>query len=310
MKKLATLERVDLREVWKNEATEFTPWLAQQENIERLSNTLKIDLEVIGQEERIGPFRADILCKDINTGKYVIIKNQLERTDHSHLGQILTYSAGTNAYTHIWISESFTEEHRAAFDWLNEITISDFNFFGVEMQLFKIGDSDIAPYFNIVSQPNDWSKITRKTISTDISDNEIFRKEYWTALNEYFLTKGKQVFKTDYKPSINHWMNFAIGKSGIYLSTDLLRKYNELRVSLFFNNKDDFDKMFEICGNESAELFNLTWEKSDEKQSARTFVSKNFDINNRENWNEQHEWIRENLDKLFRYFAPKIKSLK
>lgn len=127
--KLSKISKVELRDCWSNEATDFTPWLAEEENLALLADTLGMnELEVKGREEHVGPFRADILCVESGSDRLVLIENQLEKTNHNHLGQILTYAAGLNAVTIIWIAESFTEEHRAAIDWLNRITDSEFNF--------------------------------------------------------------------------------------------------------------------------------------------------------------------------------------
>src|ERR1044071_9814117 len=138
-KSLGRLEKVYLRVVWINESDDFTPWLAAEANIEILGDAIGMELEVEAQEQSVGPFRADILCKDTANGNWVLIENQLERTDHTHLAQLLTYAAGLKAVTIVWIANLFTEEHRAALDWLNEITDSRFNFFGLEIELWKIG---------------------------------------------------------------------------------------------------------------------------------------------------------------------------
>ena len=120
---LGRLQQIrDLKKYWEKEATDFTPWLAQEENLALLGDTIGIDLELEAQEKNVGPFRADILCKDTGNGQWVLIENQLEKTDHTHLGQLLTYAAGLNAVTIVWISARFTDEHRAAIDWLNEIS--------------------------------------------------------------------------------------------------------------------------------------------------------------------------------------------
>ncbi len=161
--RLGRLTRVSLREVWPDEAADFTPWLAQQENLELLSETLGIVLELEATERSVGPFAADILCRDPVSEAWVLIENQLEQTNHTHLGQIITYAAGLNAVTVIWIAGKFVEEHRAALDWLNEITADGTNFFGVEVELWRIGESShVAPKFNIVSKPNAWSKQVSK----------------------------------------------------------------------------------------------------------------------------------------------------
>ncbi|MFO0864561.1 MAG: hypothetical protein U0744_07915 [Gemmataceae bacterium] len=155
---LGRLERAELRTAWSSESSDFTPWLAKEENIRLLGETIGIELEVEAEETGVGPFRADILCKDTINGSWVLIENQLERTDHTHLGQLITYAAGLHAVTIVWVAARFTEEHRAALDWLNEVTSEDILFFGLEVELWRIGDSPLAPKFNIVSSPNDWTR--------------------------------------------------------------------------------------------------------------------------------------------------------
>ena len=132
---LGRLEPVELRDIWRSEAAGFTPWLARPENLSVLGETLGIDLELEAQERSVGPFRADILCKDIATDSWVLVENQLERTDHSHLGQLLTYASGLEAVTIVWVAAQITDEHRSTLDWLNRITDARFRFFGLEVEL-------------------------------------------------------------------------------------------------------------------------------------------------------------------------------
>ena len=160
--RLGKLERVDVRKVWLGEASDFTPWLALPDNITLLGEAIGLELEVQAQETSVGRFRADILCKDTTTGHFVLIENQLERTDHIHLGQLMTYAAGLDAVTVIWVSPRFTDEHRAALDWLNRMTTEGLNLFGLEIEVWRIGDSPMAPKFNVVSQPNDWAKTVKE----------------------------------------------------------------------------------------------------------------------------------------------------
>ena len=166
---LGRLIKVPLRDFWEGEASDFTPWLADEENISLLGETIVVELEVEAQERNVGPFRADILCKDTVTDSWVLIENQLERTNHTHLGQLLTYAAGLDAVTVVWIAERFTDEHRAALDWLNEITAEGFSFFGLEIELWRIGDSPMAPKFNVVSHPNDWTENRFENITSRIN---------------------------------------------------------------------------------------------------------------------------------------------
>src|SRR5687767_12701248 len=187
--RLGRLERVDLRQCWSDEARDFTPWLAQEGNMALLGDTIGLELEVEAQEKNVGLFRADILCKDTITGHFVLVENQLERTDHLHLGQLLTYAAGLEAVTIVWVARQFTEEHRAALDWLNGITNTTINFFGLEIELWRIGDSPLAPKFNVVSKPNDWSKTVRESTSaasaaTPTSTQQL-HLEFWTQFRQY-----------------------------------------------------------------------------------------------------------------------------
>ena len=217
---LGLLEQVDLKNVWNNEPKEFTPWLAKSENLQLLGDAVGIELELGAQEKNVGPFRADILCKDTVNNQWVLIENQIERTDHTHLGQLLTYASGLKAVTIVWIARRFTDEHRAALDWLNEITDSRFNFFGLEIELWRIGDSPIAPKFNIVSQPNDWSKTVAagaSQVENTLTESRLLQREFWSALRDFVKDKGSRIKTTKALPQ--NWMNIAIGRSGIRLCT-------------------------------------------------------------------------------------------
>lgn len=156
---LGKLEPVDPRTVWQHEAHSFTPWLL--ENGERLAEALGIDLELETAEHSVGGYKLDLFGRDITNDAVLIVENQLDTTDHSHLGQVLTYAAGTAASTIVWIATKFREEHRQALDWLNENTGEQAHFFGIELQVVKIGESLSAPLFNVVVQPNDWQKQVR-----------------------------------------------------------------------------------------------------------------------------------------------------
>jgi len=218
-RKLGKLESVPLRECWKTEAADFTPWLASAENIALLGDAIGLDLEVEAQEESVGPFRADILCKDTVTGNWVLVENQLERTDHLHLGQLLTYAAGLNAVTIVWIADRFTEEHRAALDWLNEITDEKFNFFGLEIELWRIGESPYAPKFNVISKPNDWTRsISRgaaRIEERELTETRRMQKEFWEGFREFLADSGSSLRPQKAHPQT--WMLLPIGRSGFAL---------------------------------------------------------------------------------------------
>ena len=155
---LGRLEPVAVREVWPNEESDFTPWLAEPENLGVLADALGMSLEFVAREEKVGPYSADILCRDPNDQTKVVVENQLGQTDHDHLGKLLTYAAHFNARVLVWVARTFTDQHRAALDWLNEVSETSTRFFGLEIELWRIGDSVPAPKFNVVARPNDWTR--------------------------------------------------------------------------------------------------------------------------------------------------------
>ena len=238
---LGHLTRVDLRDIWTSEASDFTPWLAREENLKILGDTLGIDdLVLEAQEKSVGPFRADILCKDIGSDAWVLVENQLERTDHVHLGQLMTYASGLEAVTIIWIAARFTEEHRSTLDWLNRITDESIRFFGLEIELWRIGDSPAAPKFNVVSKPNDWSRsvshAARAIDETELSDIRILQREYWADLQQVLENQGGP-YSGPRKPPPTSWMAYPIGRSGMNLATVMIRPKKRIEVRLYLSTK-------------------------------------------------------------------------
>ncbi|HMN14698.1 MAG TPA: DUF4268 domain-containing protein [Bellilinea sp.] len=315
MKLLGRLEKVDLRTVWTNEAIHFTPWLAQEDNLALLGDTIGLDLELSTREQSVGPYRADIVCKDTITDSWVLIENQLERTDHTHLGQLLTYAAGLDAVTIVWIAPRITDEHRAALDWLNEVTDERINFFGLEIELWRIGDSPIAPKFNIVSQPNDWVRTlsaSRQSTAGELTPTKQMQLEYWTAFKVYLEEHGS--FLKSQKPFPQHWSNFAIGRSGFYLSAQMNTRDSVLNVSLIIDGRDA-KAQFRALQAQKAEIEAeigqpLTWrELPGKKSSDISLYLKDVDPNNRAQWPEQHAWLRQTLEAFHHAFAPRVRNL-
>jgi hypothetical protein len=311
--KLGRLEKIDLRSYWKKEATDFTPWLAQDENIQLLSETIGIELEVQSQEESVGPFSADILCKDTINDHFVLIENQLEKTDHTHLGQLMTYAAGLDAVTIIWIAQKFTEEHRAALDWLNRITDDTFTFFGIEIELYKIGDSSPAPMFNIVSKPNDWTKqVKRSTTSQPTTDTKLLQQEYWQGLKDFMETKKS--FVKMQNPLPQHWTNIAIGRSNFHLSASVNSRDNSINIWLNIMGdqaKENYDKLYSVGYESSFAEVNkdLVWDKMDGRKMSAVMLKAIGDFTDRNEWNNQFQWFKDNLERYMGYFKPKVVKL-
>ncbi|MBT5307648.1 MAG: DUF4268 domain-containing protein [Candidatus Scalindua sp.] len=321
--KLGKLQQVELRNIWTSEADDFTPWLAQKENLILLGDAIGVELEFEAQEKNVGPFRADILCKDTATDNWVLIENQLEKTNHVHLGQLMTYASGLKAVTIVWIAKRFTEEHRAALDWLNEITDDRFNFFGLEVELWQIGGSEVAPKFNVVSKPNNWGKGVTAGFSdvknTALTDSKLLQRNFWTAFSEYVKEQGSNIKTT--KPLPQHWMNIAIGRSGIKLAAiasfwdSVAESFSshELRVELVLfdnNSKTYFDQLDSVKEEIEKEIGGqLTWYNPPEKRMCRIHIRKSTNLEDKDNWPEQHEWLLSKLQLFYKVFATRVKQL-
>jgi hypothetical protein len=319
---LGRLERVELRDIWANEALHFTPWLAQERNLALLSEAVGIDLEHEATEKSVGPFSADILCKDTATENWVLIENQLERTDHKHLGQLITYASGLKAVTIIWIASPFTQEHRSALDWLNEITDDKINFFGLEVELWKIDDSNIAPKFNVISKPNDWSRTVHAAASRvereGLTEAKQLQFEFWTGFHEFVTSRNTVIRPT--KPLPQHWMNIGIGRSGFKLHA-IASTYNsdagsydsnEIRAEFEIHRNSDANfAAFEADKDQiEAELgFPVIWHNDPTKISKRFFVKRSVDLTDRSDWPNQFKWLLDNLETFHRVLAPRVKAL-
>lgn len=204
--KLGTLKNVDLREAWKNEAYDFTPWVS--ENLELLGKTLGLDLELVETEKSVGGYSLDILARDMSTGEYVAIENQLEQTDHSHLGQLITYASGVGAKAAVWISAVVRDEHRQAMEWLNENTSSNLAFFAVQVELLQIDNSSPAPNFKIIASPNEW--ITDITVDREKTDKQKLYHEFFEdVLNR--VKSSMPGLTNASKVGYDNWFNFKTG---------------------------------------------------------------------------------------------------
>ncbi|MFN8391793.1 MAG: DUF4268 domain-containing protein [Bdellovibrionota bacterium] len=261
-------------------------------------------------------FSADILCKDTATEQTVLIENQLERTDHTHLGQIITYAAGLNANTVIWISAQMREEHRAAIDWLNENTVETLQFFGVEVELWQIGNSPYAPKFNIVSKPNDWSKTVsaaaHSLAAAPLSETKLQQQRYWAALGE-FITRNNLSIRPQ-KPLPQHWTNFSIGRSGMHLAATVNSVDERIGVELYLPNskaKEQFKMLEENRGAIEKDIgVPLEWQELPGRKAARIALYKQeVDPSDEADWPSQHAWIADQLVKFNSAFRPMVKNL-
>jgi hypothetical protein len=307
---LSRLERVDLREAWLSEPADFTPWLASEENLALLGEALDMELELEAQEKEVGPFRADILCTETGTGHWVLIENQLEKTDHTHLGQLLTYAAGLHAVTIVWLAATFAEEHRAALDWLNELTDDTVDFFGMEIELWRIGKSDMAPKFNVVSKPNDWSRNVRTSAAGGLTATNQLQLEYWTTLREH-LSDTKSPLHMN-KPLPQAWQTIRLDMKYCVLEAYGRASKHDIGVGVASYNPSikpvfaGLEKRREDMERELGET--LVWTNLPDKPSSGALVRTSGDIADRSDWPRQFEWLRVHLEGLATVF-PKYAML-
>lgn len=301
------LQRVELRDVWPHEEYDFSAWLAEDENLEFLSDSIGIDISLIEKESKIGGYSADIYAEEEGTGKKIIIENQLEDTNHDHLGKIITYASGKDASYVIWIVKHARDEHRRAIEWLNEHTDSEIRFFLLEIELWRIGTSEPAPKFNIVEQPNDWAKEEKKT-SVAVSDGAKRCLEFWETFNA-FAEKDKSFMK-DFnlrKPQPQHWYDLSIGNKSMYISMNLQFKKGTLNTGLYI--PDDKDLYNEILSQkEDIEKIigvELVWHQA--SKASRLYLVKEADINDESQWEDCFRWLIE-MDFKFKSVNKLVKK--
>jgi hypothetical protein len=310
MEKLAKLKKVDLRKVWKHEATDFTNWLSKEENIELLSDEIGIDIQVIETEASVGRYSADILGEETNTGKKVIIENQLEATDHEHLGKIITYASGYDAGIVIWIVKNARDEHKQAIDWLNEHTDENVNFFLIKMELWQIGNSPPAPKFQIISQPNDWAKALKKAGSTSLSDTQILQLEFWNGFKEYAEQHHTTLKLRKTYPQ--NWYSISIGHSEAHIELNIIKQKKIIVCELYIpDSKELYHALEEYKEDIEKELgVKLEWMELKNRKLSRIRVSREADITDTDRWEEYFEWMNETAEKFKKVFNKYIKIIK
>lgn len=280
MAELGKLKKVDLRVGWDHEALDFTNWLAKEENLAELSEELGIeDIKVLQTEANAGDFKIDILAEEEQTGHKIIIENQLEKTNHDHLGKILTYASSQDAKYIIWIAKEIRDEHKQAIDWLNEHTDEDISFFAIQIELWQIGNSEPAPKFNTISKPNDWAKVIKKSSSEPkLTDTKLAQLEFWNKFKEYAEKNSKKLKlrKTDYR----HWYDISIGSSEAHIALTIHSQKNMVGCELYIPNNKELYGALELkkaliekdIGN------SLSWQKLEGKKASRIRLLKETEM--------------------------------
>lgn len=311
MKELSKIKRLNLRDVWAKEASDFTPWLA--ENIEELGEALGMGLELEAKEASVGDFSLDLLAKDLGTNRMVVVENQLTQTDHDHLGKLLTYAAGFDASVVIWVAESIRDEHRQALEWLNQRTDTDTEFFGVVVEVLQIDDSKPAYNFKLVVFPNEWRKSKRSQAFSSVSSKSEAYRQYYQSLIDELRENHKFTGARVAQPQ--NWYPFSSGVSGIHVSA-VFAGNDRARVELYINRPDfetnkalfdwlhgQKDTIEKECG------FSLQWERLDERQASRITVSRSGSIESgAEDLEQIRRWQIERLLIFKKVFGPLVRT--
>lgn len=312
-KNLSKLERVPLREAWKHEANDFTPWLAETDNLNALADALGVsELVLVASEHWVGDFKLDILCTDGD--EQVIIENQIEKTNHAHLGQLIAYAAGVGAKKVIWVAESFRPEHAAALQFLNDNTTDDLNFFAVEVELWRIGDSPLAPKFEVVVKPNEWVKSGREQAraASATTPTKQLQQKFWMALIDKLAVSAPQI--RPQKPRPKHWLNNSIGRSGFGLNLTANTRDERLGVELWIPGveaKKHFNNLLAQKQTIEQQLgYELDWQALPDALACRIAAwYPNASIEDESRWGEYLDWLTQRLVKMDKVLRPIVKAL-
>ena len=285
---IGKLKEVDIRNLWRHEQYDFSDWLSQSENIKLLDDILGLTLTDITKEAYVGSYRCDIFAKDESSGIKVIIENQLEASNHDHLGKIITYASGLDAEVIVWIVKQAKEEHRSAIEWLNNNTNSDVNFFLIELHAYTIENSIPAPFFEVIEKPNGFiknSKINGEQDNLNKSQSE--RLEFWNRFNEILIDRGKPF--NIRKATTDHWYDVALGTSEAHVSINLVNKESIVCIDLYINdNKELFDSLYskkDVIENDLG--FKLIWDRLDNGKASRIkYNIRGLNYDNHSNYDE------------------------
>lgn len=292
---LGRLEKIELREVWRHEALDFTRWLAKKENIALLSKEVGIDIEVIQTEMSVGRYNVDIYARDTESSKRIVIENQLENTNHDHLGKMLVYAAGLDADIAIWVVKDVNEEHRQAVEWLNDNSFEKINIFLVKVELWQIDNSPIAPKFQVICEPNNWAKVLKQQSKDNITDLELKQMEYWQGFVDYAKSKDKTYISQ--RPSIYNWYVIRIGSTDYKIK--LVHSVNSdiMRCQLEIFNDSIYKKLEQYRNEIDNKINGLEWEYLEDRKVNRISCSNNSKDND-----SSYAWLLNMIDRFKEVF--------
>lgn len=289
---LGKIEKIDdLRTIWKHEAHDFSKWLAQEENLALLSKAIGIDMVLKETESSVGSFSVDLFASEEGTGRKIIIENQLEDTDHDHLGKIITYASGKGAEVIVWIVKRARDEHRQAVEWLNQHTDENIGFFLVEIELWRINDSLPAPKFTIIEKPNDWAK-TMKVVE-GLSEHQKMQLEFWQAFIDYAFNNDefRKTF-TQRKAQPQHWYDVSVGSSVYHIAFTINSQKKKLGAEIYIHNDKETYEHFKKFATEIEQEIGaeIVWREAN--KDCRILVLHDGDVKKgSDSWTQYFEWF-------------------
>ena len=305
MAQLGRMKRIsDLRSVWPHEAHDFTKWLAEEENLKELSESIGIDIDLEERESSVGSFNVDLYATESGTGRKIIIENQLEDTNHDHLGKLITYASGKGAEVIIWIVKRARDEHRQAIEWLNQHTDSNVGFFLVEIELWQIDNSSLAPKFNIVEKPNDWAK-TMKSIE-GLNETDRLKLEFWQSFNNQLESYSD--FTKEFnlrKAQAHHWYDLSLGTSSYFISLNINTQKKLIDAGIYIPNDKELFKQIKEHSQKFFDEISNEIEFREAGKASRILLYKSINIKDRSKWQEAINWMFETALK----FKKTIKNI-
>ena len=307
--KVVKQKQISPRKMWANEQYDFTPWLV--EHIEELGEKIGMELEVVGREVSVGPYSADILAKETSTNNYVVIENQLEKTNHDHLGKSITYASALNAKTIVWIATDFTEEHKKAFDWLNDNTNEELAFWAIQLELWQISEDTASMRFNIVCTPSSNVKTIKSKTNSESETTQI-QLDYWTRFRDKLMATKK--FTSLHTPRPQYWFDVALGRSGINLSNTCNVQKSVVGIRVYISSKvvETYLPALEARKAEINKALGCEpeWNPNPNAKDKTITLSFQTDLSDPEKTEESLEWMVKNTIVFWSVFSKEIKAIK
>ena len=306
-KNLAKLQKFDLRDVWSIEP-DFTDWLAQQENLDLLGGEIGIEIKPIRTEANVGTFKVDILAEEESSGRKIIIENQLEDTNHDHLGKIITYASGYDAEIIIWVVRDVREEHHRAIEWLNEHTDEKTGYFLIKIELWQIEGSNPAPKFDVLVSPNEWAKaIKASPAGGELSHTKLQQLDFWSKFKGY--VRGVDTRIRLQTPRPQHWYDVSMGSSEAHVSLTVNSRENLLGCEIYINRNKELFRFLQERKDELEKEIGEKAEWVDAAVASRIKIRKEVpDLFSQNETEKYFAWLYEKTTLFQKVFGKHIKA--